>query len=74
MTTDELLGIAAGQEPPFAAWGAFLEELRRRGDALTPAERRKLASIAFDDDEEPTLTTYELQLATFRTTLKKRAR
>jgi len=72
MTTDELLGMAEGQEPPFSAWSEFLQALAGRGDKLSSRERRKLAMMHFEEDEEPTVGTYELQLATFRTTLKKR--
>lgn len=73
MSVDELLGMAEGQEPPFAAWREFLEKLKERSDALTKRERRKLVMMDFEEDEEPTVTTYELQLTTFRTTLQKRA-
>lgn len=70
VTTEELLGILDGQEPPFAAWGAFLET--PTGQALSDAQRRSLAGHPFPPGQEPTVATYLLLAEAFKT-LKTRS-
>jgi transcriptional regulator with XRE-family HTH domain len=66
VTLDELLGVAAGQDPPFAAWAAFLQTAE--GAALTPDERRTLQAIPWPPGREPTTASYQIALASLRTT------
>jgi transcriptional regulator with XRE-family HTH domain len=68
VTIDDLLGPDE-YEPPYEAWRAFLETSTAR--ALSPAERRWLATQFFPDDAEPTLAVY-LTLAEARHGLRKR--
>ena len=58
---NELLGIAAGQDPPFPAWQAFLDT--PAGRSLTPSQRIALQSFAWPDDEEPDVQSYHMLLA-----------
>jgi len=67
MTAEELMGIASGQEPPFAAWGQFLALLEKRGVALDEDERRALAGLPWPRGREPSVTSYEMALAAVRT-------
>jgi transcriptional regulator with XRE-family HTH domain len=62
MTLEELLGVADGQDPPFAAWAVFLET--PEGLSVTPDERRALASFMWPS--EPTATQYAMLLGVVR--------
>lgn len=55
---DELVGVADGQEPPFAAWGRFKESATY--DRLTERQRLALAAIWWPPDAEPTEAAYEV--------------
>jgi transcriptional regulator with XRE-family HTH domain len=66
MTTDELLGIAEGQQPPFGEWAEFLAKLEERGDELAEGERRALSSFAWPDGTAPTVDGYESLLVVVR--------
>jgi len=72
MSTDELLGMAAGQEPPFAAWGEFMTRLEERGDSLSDRERKKMVLDHFEADEEPDVAYYERKLVSVRTTIRRK--
>lgn len=67
MTAEELMGIAAGQNPPFATWHVFLAGLEARGEKLTEGERAALAGLPWPSGREPTVTSYEMALAAIRT-------
>jgi transcriptional regulator with XRE-family HTH domain len=54
VTLEELLGVAEGQDPPFAAWHEFLAT--PQGQSMTPGERRMLQSIVWPGD--PPLAAY----------------
>lgn len=64
MTAEELLGIAAGHEPPFAGWSAFLAT--PEGQGATQSELAALRGIAWPDDSEPTASAYAVALAALR--------
>lgn len=64
VTADELLGVAAGQEPPFAAWRAFLET--PEGHGVTQPERRTLQVVYWPDGIEPTVSSYLVALQAIR--------
>lgn len=66
VTLEELMGVAAGQDPPFAAWAAFLATAE--GAAITPDERRTLQAIPWPPGREPTVASYQIALASLRTT------
>lgn len=66
VTVDELLGIAEGQDPPFASWTSFLET--PDGAGMTAGERRALQSIAWPPGREPTVASYHIALAAMRST------
>lgn len=73
VTIEELMGVAAGQEPPFPAWGVFLAELVAEGDALSDDEARGLKSMVWPNGEVPTPRSYWALLSMLRTTLRPRA-
>lgn len=60
VTIEELLGVASGQEPPFAAWKAFTESAR--GQRMTEEQRRTLAGIPWIG-MEPTVEAYAVLLS-----------
>ena len=64
VSVDELLGVAAGQEPSFKAWKQLTAHLEAEGDALTDDEARALKSVAWPS--EPTLGAYLQLLQTIR--------
>jgi transcriptional regulator with XRE-family HTH domain len=64
VTVDELLGVAEGQEPPFAAWREFLAT--PEGASITAAESRALRTIAWQPGHEPTVAGYLMMLAGLR--------
>lgn len=63
VTTDELLGVAIGQDPPFEAWQKFLAT--EEGQSMTPDERRTLASIGWFGIE-PSVGVYLAALGAYR--------
>jgi hypothetical protein len=67
MTVDELLGVAAGQEPRRAAWLTFLGTAE--GAAMTAEERRQLAVMPWLE-REPSVLTYQMMLVAIRTAAK----
>lgn len=71
MTLDELLGVAAGQDPPFAAWREFLAS--PEGQSMTPGERRTLQAIAWPPGTEPTTAAYAVVLAGVRLTRPRKS-
>lgn len=64
MTLEELLGVAGGQKPPFAAWDAFLETPEGKG--ATPEELATLGAVFWPPGREPTVFSYQLALAAVR--------
>ena len=64
MTVDELLGVAAGQEPNRAAWLTFLGT--PEGSSMTAEERRQLAIVPWLQ-HEPSVLTYQMMLVAIRT-------
>jgi transcriptional regulator with XRE-family HTH domain len=66
VTTDELLGVAEGQDPPFAAWPEFLAT--DEGRAMTEDELRMLRSIAWPRGRAPTVGAYLAVLVAARMT------
>lgn len=72
MTLEELLGVAAGQDPPFDAWREFVSQLGERGDSLTSDESRALRSFAWPHGEEPTVAGYVMLLGVVRQGTKPR--
>lgn len=70
MSRDELLDVAAGHEPAFDAWGAFLSELEAEGDALTEDEARALRSLVWPTRKVPSARSYWHALSMLRTTLR----
>lgn len=66
---EELLGVAAGQDPPFEAWPAFLATAEGRG--ITAEERRSLQGIPWQRGREPTVASYQIALASLRTTKER---
>jgi len=67
VSIDELLGVAAGQEPPFESWRAFLVTAEAQG--LTEDERMHLQSLYFPGARRPTVMTYMLSLAAYRSSV-----
>lgn len=59
---ETLLGVAAGQDPPFESWHRFLET--SEGQSMTKDERRALQSFAWPG--EPTLSQYLMLLTVVR--------
>lgn len=70
VTIEELLGVAAGQDPPFEAWGEFLAS--DQGVTITPDERRALQVIPWPPGQEPTITGYLMMLAALRSGTRPR--
>jgi transcriptional regulator with XRE-family HTH domain len=66
VTLEELLAVAAGQDPPFEAWPRFLAQIEADGDRLTRGERIFLQSLALEDGSQPTVGNYLALLATYR--------
>lgn len=64
MTADELLDVTAGGDPPFPSWAAFVE----RHPELDERARSFLRRLPWPDGHVPTVATYEIMLATFRST------
>jgi transcriptional regulator with XRE-family HTH domain len=69
VTVDELLGVAEGQDPPFGAWGAFLQTAE--GQSLTPHERRALAGLPWAPGTQPTVASYHIALAAVRSAIPR---
>jgi transcriptional regulator with XRE-family HTH domain len=69
MRPEELLGLAAGQEPSFEAWREFI---KREGDSITAAERRAMAAFPWPPGRAPTVNSYHSLLAAIRATTKRR--
>jgi transcriptional regulator with XRE-family HTH domain len=69
VTVDELLGVAEGQDPPFGAWGAFLQTAE--GQSLTPDERRALAGLPWAPGTQPTVASYQIALAAVRSAIPR---
>lgn len=63
VTADELLGIAAGQDPDYPAWRDFLSAY---GNAVTLDERRTLQSIYWPPGRVPTVASYVVLLQGLR--------
>lgn len=63
MTTDDLLDITEGKDPPFASWAAFVAR-----NELTPDERRFLRKLEWGDGHEPSEPAYAAVLAIYRST------
>lgn len=66
VTLEELLGVATGQAPPFAAWDAFLAT--DEGAVMADDERRTLQAIPWPPGREPTVASYQIALASLRAT------
>lgn len=64
VTLEEILGVAVGQDPPFASWLAFLAT--PEGQTATQDERRALQVIAWPPGREPTVSSYLMALASVR--------
>lgn len=72
MTLEELIGVAEGQRPPFAAWDGFLAT--DEGKSCSPDELRSLASVYWGRGREPTVYGYQQQLAALRVGTKPRTK
>lgn len=70
VTVDELLRIYDGYEPPFDSWAAFKETSAYA--RLTPAQVQRVAATPWDDDAEPTLSSW-LAVAEAHLSASKRA-
>lgn len=66
VTLDELLGVAAGQDPPFRTWAPFLGVLAESADELSADERTSLQSFVWPPGQEPTVADYFSLLALIR--------
>ncbi len=66
MTVEEMLGVAAGQEPPFAAWASFASA----HPEITDDERKALKSIVWPTGHVPTIEAYSVMLTAIRMTRK----
>lgn len=64
MTVDELLDVTEGKAPPFPSWATFLE----RHPELADHELRFLRTLSWGPGHEPTVATYDVILATYRST------
>lgn len=64
MTADELLDVTAGGDPPFDAWRAFIAKHPEIDDKA----RHFLRRLPWPEGHTPTVATYEVMLATFRST------
>lgn len=64
MTADELLDVTAGDDPPFDAWSAFIAKHPEIDDKA----RHFLRRLPWPEGHTPTVATYEVMLATFRST------
>lgn len=64
VTVDELLGVAEGQAPPFAAWASFLAT--PEGAGMSTAERDALRAFNWPSDLEPTVSGYIALLGAMR--------
>lgn len=71
VSIDELLGVAHGQDPPFAAWSEFLATTE--GGSMTEGERRTLQSMAWPPGRAPTVAAYQIALAAVRATQPRAA-
>lgn len=71
VTIEELLGVAEGQDPPFAAWREFIAT--SDGQTMSAGERRMLQSLAWPDGREPTVGGYLMFLAALRGGTRARA-
>jgi len=58
VTLDELLGVAVGQAPPYAAWEPFVAMCVQLGTPLSEEEWKSLASVRWLPDSEPSVETY----------------
>lgn len=70
VTIEELMGVAAGQDPPFEAWPKFLETDEAK--AMTDNQRRALAGFWWGD-REPTVASYKAMLLAFAVSTPKTA-
>jgi transcriptional regulator with XRE-family HTH domain len=64
VTIEELLGVAVGQDPPFAAWKEFLAT--SEGASMNDGERRMMQALPWPPGREPTLAGYLMMLAAVR--------
>ncbi len=63
VTPEQLLGVAVGQNPPFAAWATFADT--PEGRTMTEDERRELAAHPWIG-RHPTVLSYQLLLVAVR--------
>lgn len=70
VTLDELLGVAAGQDPPFPAWKDFIET--DAGKGLSAGERRALQAFAWPEGVEPAVGDYYALLTVLRAAQARR--
>jgi len=69
MTPEELLGVAQGQQPTFAAWPEFLQT--PEGRSMTPEETDMLRALNWPANKAPTVTTYVIMLGAIRSSLDR---
>lgn len=69
VSIEELLGVAEGQDPPFAAWTEFVKT--PQGQSMTTEERRMLQSIAWPAGQQPTVAAYMVALSAARATVPR---
>lgn len=69
VTLDELLGVAAGQDPPFLAWAEFIAT--PEGASIDAGERRALQSLAWPPGREPTVASYLIALQAVRSSRQR---
>lgn len=68
-TAEEILGWAAGNDPPFEAWQQFKETDEYK--SITDEERRTLAAVMWPSHKEPTLSSYLFMLQGLRSAADK---
>jgi hypothetical protein len=66
VTLEELLGVADGQDPPFAAWRPFIET----HSEITSDERKALQCFAWPSGTAPSVAAYEVLLTAIRMSRK----
>ena len=64
VTPEELLGIAAGQAPPFESWATFLGT--PEGQSMSAEEVDALRAFNWPSGRAPTVTTYAMLLLALR--------
>ena len=69
VTPEEVLGLAAGQAPPFESWAMFLGT--PEGQSMSAEEVDALRAFNWPSDCAPTATTYAMMLLALRSAPKR---